>query len=400
MYAVLELQQQLIQLVKDQAYHSAEILAQGLLIEAPATTSLASSQNSPLTGPGSPVQTLVLLAEALSKAGEYRRSVTTYKQAQQLLSRNHRRRGSSTTKITKQNDDTVLVYNNLCQEMGYCWEKLGDQKKAIEALQKIEENQRSVSVQLKLGRLHRTLGQKSLAKKCYSSVWQRNPFALEAAHWLIHLGEKAETLLEQCRGAHTSCAPWIPTMIQAYGYECRFAPREALKCLDSLGAAFDASLDVLLQKGRLNLQLNDISRSIQLYERAHRLDSANVVGMDLYALCLYERRNIMQLNALAQSLLVTAGTKRPEPWIAAALHSLVEHKDEKALSLIEQACQAGPQHSMSFYVKGLILDDKEINASLRCFRAAKTLLPSIHTFSKMVTSLVKGKLYFFRCCCQ
>ena len=107
MYAVLELQQQLIQLVKDQAYHSAEILAQGLLIEAPATTSLASSQNSPLTGPGSPVQTLVLLAEALSKAGEYRRSVTTYKQAQQLLSRNHRRRGSSTTKITKQNENAI-----------------------------------------------------------------------------------------------------------------------------------------------------------------------------------------------------------------------------------------------------------------------------------------------------
>ena len=92
-------------------------------------------------------------------------------------------------------------------------------------------------------------------------------------------------------------------MIQAYSYECHFAPREALKCLDSLGAAFDASLEVLLQKGRINLHLNMISNALQLYERAHRLDGANMMGMDLYALCLYERRNALQLNGLAQQLL-------------------------------------------------------------------------------------------------
>ena len=47
---ILILQKHLIQLVEDQAYRSADILAQGLLIEAPATTALASSQNAPIIG--------------------------------------------------------------------------------------------------------------------------------------------------------------------------------------------------------------------------------------------------------------------------------------------------------------------------------------------------------------
>lgn len=201
---LLELQQHLIQLVQDQAYHSAEILAQGLLIEAPATTSLASSSKQPLVGPGSPVQTLVILGEALSKAGEYKRSIAIYKQAQQLVNRNHRRRSSKTSKTSKTSKKTTTangtttteVFIHLCKEMGYCWTKIGNTRAAIEALQGIEEDQRSVSVQLTLGKLHRTLGQKSLAKKCYTNVWQRNPFALEAAHALIELGEKADTLLD------------------------------------------------------------------------------------------------------------------------------------------------------------------------------------------------------------
>ena len=66
---------------------------------------------------------------------------------------------------------------------------------------------------------------------------------LEAAYALIDLGERAESLLNQCQDVHVSCATWIPTMIQAYSYECHFAPREAFKCLDSLGSAFDASLE-------------------------------------------------------------------------------------------------------------------------------------------------------------
>jgi tetratricopeptide (TPR) repeat protein len=196
-----------------------------------------------------------------------------------------------------------------------------------------------MTVQLMLGKLHRQIGQKSFAKACYADAWSRNPFTLEAAHALIDMGERAETLLNQCRDAHASCAPWITTMVQAYSYERHFAPREALKCLESLGAAFDASLEVLLQKGRLRLHLNDISDAIELYERAHRMDSANMEGMDLYALCLYERRDSAKLISLAQQLMTKGGPKRPEPWIAAALQCMVSgDNDEKAAALVRKAC--------------------------------------------------------------
>ena len=68
------LQERLVGLLRAGAYRSAEVLAQGLLIEAPATTSTATAQNAPLVGNGSPVRTLELLADALREQGEHARA--------------------------------------------------------------------------------------------------------------------------------------------------------------------------------------------------------------------------------------------------------------------------------------------------------------------------------------
>ena len=120
-------------------------------------------------GAGSPVQTLILFGKALAQAGEHRRSVAIYKQAQQLLNRNHRR-GSTIE------NEVLPVFIDLCRKVGQGWEKLGETRLAIESLQGINETDRDVSVQLMLGKLHRQLGQKMLAKECYTKAWKSNPF--------------------------------------------------------------------------------------------------------------------------------------------------------------------------------------------------------------------------------
>ena len=69
------------------------------------------------------------------------------------------------TVVLQEIPDTVPpVFIDLCRKVGQGWEKLGETRLAIESLQGINETDRDVSVQLMLGKLHRQLGQKMLAK--------------------------------------------------------------------------------------------------------------------------------------------------------------------------------------------------------------------------------------------
>ena len=254
---------------------------------------------------------------------------------------------------------------------------------------------------MRLGSMHRALEHAyDRAAASYEAAWRVSPFAIEAARALIDLGgHTAEDLLAMCPGVHATCAPWIPTLIQAYSYERRYAPREALKCLESLGAAFDTSLDCLLQKARLRLHLIDLGAAIQLYERAHRLDEHNCADMDLYAMCLFERRgpsDAAKLNALAQQLTKSAeghrghhdGIGRPEPWIAAALHALMR-ADGRADALADQAILAGPRHANAHFVKGMVMiANDNAGGSLQYFRKARKLDPSIRTYTGLVHAYI------------
>ena len=275
--------------------------------------------------------------------------------------------------------------------MSRCLDKIGDTRAAVECLKDIPAEHRSVDVNLRLGRMLRDIGRDESAIAVFSAVWQKSPFALEAARALIDLGKSAEDLLKSASEAHTSCAPWIPTLIQAYSYERHYAPRDAIRCLESLGSAFDTSLECLLQKARLRLHLIDLSGAIQLYERAHRLDDANVNDMDLYAMCLFERRDpadAARLNSLAQQLTTAGGTERPEPWIAAGLHALMR-SDGRAEALADQAIRAGPRHANAYFVKGMVLiANDNTAASLKCFRKAMKLSPSIRTYTGMVHAYI------------
>ena len=395
----LVLQDKVAQLVRDEAFKSAEVLAQGLLIEAPATTATLSSRDAPLVGAGSAAQTLMLLAEALARGSHHRRALAVYKQALQLLNRtspsllasSSSSSSPSSASASAADPAVATTLRTLHVAVGHCHEKLGDARAALDALERVPFPDRDVALHLRMGRLHRDLGQSRQAISAYDEAWRQNPFALEAARALIDLGQRADTLLAESRDVHVSCAPWVPTLIQAYSFERHFAPREALKCLESLGAAFDTSLDCLLQKARLRLHLSEVGEASLLFERAHRLDDASVEGMDLYALCLWERRDVAKLNALARQLMNAGGTARPEPWIAAALHALVR-ADGNAEALAEQAVKAGPQHANAFFVKGMVLlAEKEASGAVAWFRHAKQLSPSIRTYSGLVEGYIAAE---------
>ena len=445
---IAALQDHLCALHSAGAYRSAEVLAQGLLIEAPATTSTASSARAPLVGAGSPVRTLHLLADALAAQGENARAVAIYRQALQLLGRFRSSLGGGIGNVSDGENNAAMncsnasgsvssssvsdhagtagstttlqaTLNTLHCELSTALHAMGDTRAAIEALGHVPPESRSIAIHLRLGRMHLALvnnhdASPRAARDAFAAAWVASPFCLEAARALIDLGQHtADDVLALCSqpDLHARCAPWIPTLIQAYSYERQFAPREAMKCLESLGAAFDTSLDCVLQKARLRLQLMDVSGAIQLYERAHRLDEHNCTDMDLYAMCLFERRlggDAAKLNALAQHLIAnvavgggggggisTTGTvaDRPEPWIVAALHAMTE-KDARAEALVDQALRADPCYANAHFVKGLVLvANDNTGGSVQCLRRAMKLQPSIRTYKGMFHAYIADEQY-------
>jgi hypothetical protein len=61
--------------------------------------------------------------------------------------------------------------------------------------------------------------------------------------------------------------------------------------------------------------------------------------MDFYAVLLRQKGAAPHLNTLAHKLM-SVDTRRPEPWIAVALHSDLKGERERALVFADKAVQA------------------------------------------------------------
>lgn len=396
---IVALQERVEELVHGAAYASAETLARGLLIETPVTRAVTSSRELPAVGPGSATRTLRLLGDALRLDRQFSRAGCVYRDAILLLApgdspdEDRRREGTAVPALAV-GKEAQSVLCELRYSLCECQEQDGDLKAAFNHLSRVPEPLRSPKIYLKLGHLAHRLDDRSTAKRAFMKAWRASPFMLEAAKSLVEIGVTATELLQGRGDSYAQTAPWIPILINAYYFERTFRPEEALQALAALGPAFDSHVEVLIQKARIFMLLNDLEEASQYFRRAHQKDERRVDSMDLYAFCLHERRDIAQLNRLAHSLMNTAGPNRPEGWIAAAFYSL-QRNDDKAASLADQAVRAGPRHSLAYFVKGLtlLIPSQQLSNAVKWFRIAHELWPSIKTFEGMISaSLAAGQV--------
>lgn len=115
--------------------------------------------------------------------------------------------------------------------------------------------------------------------------------------------------------------------------------------------------------------------------------------MDYYAVLLRQKSATAPLNELAHKLM-SIDQRRPEPWIAVALHSDLRNDKDRALSFVDRALQVSPSHVLAYHVKGtLLLSLGRPEAAATVFLQASNLQKDIYSFKGLVDSYLAMHKY-------
>mgnify|MGYP003705965293 FL=1 len=419
-------QQQLEQLVLAGSYQSAVSLAQGLLIQSPVTKTPLKG-GAQVSSAGSKVRTLELLGQALMGLGDYHRAINYFSQAEQeltrkahplalrpgvrpspgaytptstgtstpasLLSRGGSIAGGDPADAWLESDDAAKTFE-ICFHICTAYVRLGAERQALQALEKVPDRKRTAAMNLCAGRLYQRLGSNRAATAAFKLAWKANPFAIDAARGLVELGMPTEEILDMTEGVLESSAPWIMQLIEAHGHEWTHRPKNGLTALEAMGPAFDGHSECLLAKARMKALQKDYDGAVELFSRAHTLDDTAFAGMDDFAEVLYRKEDTVRLNRLTQKML-QLDDSRPEGWISAAYYSLAKGDYDKALEFVDQAIQADSTSYNAYCAKGEILmrKSKETNNAhmdaINAYKRAWQVRKGIRACSGLVDAYLK-----------
>ena len=375
------------------AYRSAVALAETILIQSPSTrTPLKNEDSGYLLKPGSTVLVLELCADAHFGLREFHCAISYYTQAEKLLTRKiyptvdgssglglggvvgspgdytpttngsglPPRKFANNTKSATQKWSETPEAQKVYEVLFKCSKAYVEAKNTGQArilLEKIPDKYRTTKVSLALANLYHIIGSTRAAIAEYKKVWKANPFMIESAKKLIDLDVSPEEVLNMVESFFEEVnAPWLKSLVMAYGHEVNHRAKKGIEVLEKLGTGVcEKKTQYLLQKARLAALLHDNETALELFSRAHSDDETSLTDMDAYARVLYERNDSVRLNRLTQKLLQLDST-RVEGWISAAYYTLLKRKFDKALSFVEQAIVISNLRSYNAYIcKGEIL---------------------------------------------
>ncbi|EWM22628.1 anaphase-promoting complex subunit [Nannochloropsis gaditana] len=155
----------------------------------------------------------------------------------------------------------------------------------------------------------------------------------------------------------TKTLPWLKVWVQAH---VALAAQNWAVAAERFGELevryFPKSTHCLLQRARAQVGMDLYMDAQQTFGRAVEGEGGGEVmeHMDYYAVVLRQRAAKGELAHLAHRLM-DVDTRRPEPWIAAALHSDLKGEKESPLTLVEQAIKTDHEHVLGYQVRGTLL---------------------------------------------
>lgn len=244
----------------------------------------------------------------------------------------------------------------------------------------LAEDERPLPALLLLGRLYLREGLPREAEANYSRALRLNPYALEAAVALAELAAGKEAVggnneqgerpadADAARedgvedvyaGGKTATGPgkapaaadrqWMQQLAAAHLDAARGRHKAALDGFSALDASFPGNLLSLLQRARLELDLEHLPSALLLFTRARQRDPLALADMDALADCLRRRAlrsagraapagssNQQQLHVLVRELFDVSDA-HAEPWLAAAFHAALKGELETALQFCERS---------------------------------------------------------------
>ncbi|KAL3674258.1 hypothetical protein V7S43_000214 [Phytophthora oleae] len=354
-------------------------------------------------------KTLRLFADLMLAKREFKRAIRYY---------HHSCRDTSV--VTNEEELDVKL------KVARCYVQLECIHEAIEVLKSTPPEERSLSINLLLGKLYVNEGLQNKAEESYTAALRQNPYALEAALSLTELAaakdaspdafagsdgatkagesvkstgstvkkheverfytEAAVAPTDVKKGISQVDASWMQTLVAAHMDAERGNYRAAVDSFNALDRVFPRNLHCLLRKGALEMDQDLLHQAHVTFKRARQVDELNLSYMDRYANCLRKGDSRTNLNDLVQELFKINATCA-ESWLAAAYYNDVKGDYETALQFSERAIAERHHHAPAHLLRGeVLLRMHRPQPALKAFWTACRLTRSLEAYTGIITS--------------
>ncbi|KAG7399646.1 Anaphase promoting complex subunit 7 [Phytophthora boehmeriae] len=311
-----------------------------------------------------------------------------------------------------------------------CYVQLNCIHEAIEVLKSTPLEERSLSMNLLLGKLYVNEGLQNKAEESYMTALRQNPYALEAAVALTELAaakdappdafagldgaeaaENAKPSGKEGNGVSfkqhdierfyeeiattTSMAKndgfrtdikWMQTLVAAHMDAERGNYRSAVVSFTTLERIFPKNLHCLVLKGALEIDQELLHQAHISFKRARQVDDLNLAYMDSYANCLRKAGARTNLNDLVHELFAISST-HAESWLAAAYYNDLKGDHETALQFCDRAINGRSRHAPAHLLRGeMLLRMHHPQPALKAFWTACRLRRSLEAYTGIITS--------------
>ncbi|TDH68743.1 hypothetical protein CCR75_005112 [Bremia lactucae] len=380
--------------------------------------------NAKQRSPAFHAKTLHLFADLMVTKREYKRAIRYY---------HHSCRDRSV--VTKEQELEVKL------KIAKCYVEINCIHEAIAVLRSTSLDDRSLSMNLLLGKLYVAEGLQIEAEKSYMAALRQNSYALEAALALAKIatakgsspdafeafdvprkaGEDAELLssaichdeIERYYSAFQKTtdtgfthenAMWMQTLVTASmdaeqdnhqgmtSVTCFLKMPDfntlcaAIESYNTLDEIFPRNLYCILRKGSLELKQDLLHQANVTFKRARQVDEFNLTYMDRYANCLRKGKSQNNLNDLVHELFQISSTCA-ESWLAAAYYNDMKGDYEAALKFSERAIADRQCHVPAHLFRGeVLLRLNRPKPALKAFWTACRLTPSLEAYTGIITS--------------
>lgn len=304
-------------------------------------------------------------SDCIYEQGEYKRALESYSKTlmkyKQLFSNLSQSYGS-----------TVYLYdginNNVEAGLKFkeckCLIQLKDLTTALKEFELIPSTFYTPIMKIQLANLYKTLNMKKQAISYYKDILKTSPTCIEALEsWIsicdvpISSSEIIHYMQDCYRGLDQEelfASGWLQEYIHSLVYKRNGEYEKLEQKFSKLHKLFPNNIHLLGIQGATAVDCERFDEAYIVYKKLRRIDPNCVENMDKFALMLFEKGDVTELNVLSQSILNNSTMSRPAPWLVIAL--LCELKqNSKAMTFIDKALAIDYKYPMSYILKGKLL---------------------------------------------
>ncbi|XP_045172454.1 anaphase-promoting complex subunit 7-like [Mercenaria mercenaria] len=321
-------------------------------------------------------QCMVYYGNALFHLGEYTKAEDIYKRALLLRKAINKAKGKTTVATTQTSETTSDV--EVKYKIYMCLLHGKQYKEAMSVLEGISTKQRTAKVNLALAKLYIRSGMDRSAITSYKEVLRECPLALEAINGLMSLGLKGSDVHSLVLNGlpHGTSCDWLSQWIRGHSH---------VTSQDYVNAVFVFRMDNQASLKDNVYLMTSIARALFLdghytqahmaFKRAQAVDPLHLSHMDMYAYLLYKEKKSLDLQRLANQLMVATETA-PEPWVATGYLSLLNKKFVRAVYFAQKASNIDSANVEALLLKAsALLELKKTHEAIMHFQAAMRWAP-------------------------